>query len=216
MNDILKPLEQLYINAKFDEGIKLLKDNQTSLEGDIYHYNLGTFYLKNSQAVESRYHLEMAKKLKFDQGMVDNNIAYTKEQLGLERVETISNPLARLQVSVDSMSPVYFESFLLLCLCFSLFIYRRKKSFVGGILLIVLGVGPFVFKKIVEKQFSKAIIMNAASLKEGPSEAFESSGEAPPGVKVYLTHQRNKKWFYLKYPKTLSGWIHEDNLKFIR
>ncbi len=215
MSDLLKSLEGLYTQGKVEEAINLLKENEQSLDRPLFHYNLGTMLVKNKQLPQARFHLEVAKILGFKPSMVDNNIEYVKENLGLMRLEEPRTLSENYYRTMEGIPREYFVSFFLVCILIGLYFYRKLKRAWVLILFICLSM-TFPLAKVYQNQLVKVgIVSTDTPLREGPSEVFEQTGELPAGLKVFISEIRDGSWYFVESPKPFRGWVELKYLNII-
>ncbi len=215
MSEVLKSLESLYTQGKVEEAINLLKENELNFDRPLFHYNLGTMLVKNKQLPQARFHLEVAKVLGYKPTMVDNNIDFVKENLGLLRLEEPRNLKENYHVTIEGVPREYFVTFFLVSILLGLYFYKRVKRVWVLILFIVIS-ASLPFAKVYQNQLMKVgIVSTDTPLREGPSDVFEQTGELPAGLKVFISEIRDDSWYFVESPKMFRGWVELKYLNLI-
>jgi hypothetical protein len=212
MNELSKSLESLYLGGKYSEYQKLLLEHKSQFSPSTFHYNLGTCLTKMGNAAAGRFHLEKSLRL----GQVDSKVFYNlqtaKEMLQVHDLDSSPVMFDRmLSYSLDLPSSVYLMMTLVL-LVISLLIVRVKvlaKKWLP--LLLIVSVFPILLSTLYLDRMSFAITLKESPLREGPSKVFSEFRKLPAGSKVVIGEHR-KEWFFIKLPRSLSGWIHKDSL----
>ena len=211
----LGQLDALYREGDYQGHIRLLQEHRKGLDGAVFHYNMGTAYLKMEETALGRYHLEKAKALGVLDIRVQKNLAVARSRLS--SVSDIDNSPHFVDKSVGQLVGLDFQYYLLASLCLLLGLLLIWRRWMGRSLLLLpllglLASGAFVPYALL-KNYDAAVVMEAVALREGPNEAFEEVGPAlAPGAKVVLGRE-DGPWRLVAYPESLSGWIKEEHFK---
>ena len=81
INEVLKSLETLYFEKKYNDTITLLLENKSQFAPEIFHYNLGTTYAQKGNWAVGRYHLERAAKYGYHSDGIRNNLEFVNAKL---------------------------------------------------------------------------------------------------------------------------------------
>ncbi len=216
MNQQLKEIEKFYTSKDYDGGVKYLNSVKSSLDDSVYHYNLGTFLAKKNELSMARFHFELAKDLNFNKSMLDNNLKVVKQNLQVNIIEQPESVTEHLIHSIDLFPKDYFLSFFLLILLISSLLFKKFKSLSVAILLMLLAITPLATKKIINDKYKEAIVTESSPVFDGPSDVFEQITEAPNGVKIILSQERENNWFFIDYPEPLRGWIKLKHAKLLK
>lgn len=213
--EVLNQLKSLYGKNQYSEGLELLKSNKESFEPGLYHYNVGTVNAKLKNYSQARFHLELARTKNFNPSLVDNNLKFLKNELGLTRLETPQNFFEYVQDLSTQLSRDAVIIFGLIFIILSILTLRKSKSLVLSLVLILISIIPLSMKYYSSNVLVSGIIKNNVVLQSGPSELFEPAGEAPAGLKIYIKEFR-KEWLFIKYPEGFQGWISKKSVNLLR
>ncbi len=213
MDELLKTVADHYTKAEYDKGIELLLKNKDKFDTGLFHYNLGTFFLKKENFAVARFHLEKAAKLGFVNKSVYNNLNYAQEKLNVVMLEKsdqiIENVLYRF---LDYGSSLYLNIALLLgVLILLLQRFKVITSNIKVIFIIVLFFVPFLFSIYSQKNFKYAIILRSSVVREGPSGIFPKTKDVAAGLKV-IVDKTVDGWSFIKYPDAAVGWIDKNEI----
>jgi hypothetical protein len=213
--NILKVSQQLYIDGDFDKAIEKTLASKDQIEAGLFHYNLGTLYLKKGDLGPARYHMEKAKKQSFSYPMLWNNLKVINSH------SEVIDP-TKSKVFTEKFVGHYMDLPLLLLSAIALIgligtltSVRLKKltNKVVIISLVLLSLSPVLLRMGLDKTYRFAIVMNAKRIHEGPSEIFEDYGEIPEGSRIIVSKYHDK-WYYITSPSSFSGWIKKSALGF--
>ena len=213
INNVLKSLEGLYLAGKFPQAQALLLEHKDFFLPSLFHYNLGTIYLKQHHYPLARFHLEKSFYLGNTDVATWHNLALVKEKL---MVKDLSNsPYWRDQAwdLAKSIPSDWFLATTLLLLVVSLYGYYRRWWQRTRVVLVLccLSCGPYLWEKIQLQAFYPGIILEKANAYEGPSAIFSAMGELPAGTKVVVGKSYNG-WSFIHAPVFLAGWIPEEKI----
>jgi len=215
MNNKVEHIQSLYRAKEFKKGIEFLQNHRADFSPEVYHYNLGTFFLKDNQAPVARLHFEQAKALGFGNSILENNLKVAKQKLN---VISIEQPLTLEKKTMDffeSVNPDWFLTFFLICLLISSFLYGKTRSLILSLCFMLFSISPMGLKEYFNKKFIKAIITQPTAVYDGPSDIYDEIGDLPQGLKIYLTTQRDS-WYFIEYPESYRGWIDYSKLNVIQ
>ena len=208
----LKSLQELYANKQYGPFIDKLLSTKQAFRDGTYHYNLGTAYLKTKQLAASRYHFEKAFKKGLLGPALHKNLETTMNQLEVKSFEQ-SRYFTDNALNLSLRLPQELSmtiSLLLVLLFLGLFRFHKiKKGLLTAGLMISLCL--FFFPFLIQQNYQRAILLEAAASYEGPSRSFEVSSDIPEGVSV-VVKKNNKSWLYIESPTHFSGWIDRKKL----
>lgn len=209
--DVLKSLETLYTQSKYQEAIDLLLKNKGSFEPGVFHYNLGSLYLKQKDLAVARFHLEKAYHSGFQTQEVTNNLKVVESGLNLSTLEDSGNTLTDGFYQVIFAPNAYVVTYLLFFALFLVWVKKVKNlSWIWLSSLAILFLLPAAMKIWWNKDLNMAITLKGTQSKEGPSGIFENNHDLPAGVKLIVTKPK-EGWYFIQHPSHLSGWVrHED------
>ncbi|MFZ4712812.1 MAG: tetratricopeptide repeat protein [Bacteriovoracaceae bacterium] len=211
-NELLKSLETLYTKAKYQEAIDLLLKNKESFDPGLFHYNLGSLYLKNKNLPVARFHLEKAYHLGFQVEEVLNNIKVTEAGLDLSTLESSGNQFTDNFYQALFLPASYMVGYFLMISLIVLWIKKWKKvSWLATSLFFLLLVSPLIVKFSLSQSLNVAVALKASHSKEGPSAIFENNHDIPAGLRLIVTKPK-EGWYFIQYPTHLSGWIKSEDL----
>ncbi len=211
--NILKSVEELYLKKQYEEAIDTLLKHKDTFNSGLFHYNLGSLYLKMGNVGAARYNLEKSKDNGFNLTLVNKNLSVIKQStniVGLERSDSIYEQA--IGYSIDKSSYL-IGSFFLLCTIIVLLLVLFKKiksNFITLCLLAVLSI-PVGVKIFVSARFDRAVALRDLALYEGPSKIYEESGEVGAGSKVVIGKSING-WLLIKYPESVAGWVRREDV----
>jgi hypothetical protein len=213
MTNILKSVEELYLKKQYDEALDALLKHKDSFDSGLFHYNLGSVYLKMGNVGAARYNLEKSKDSGFSLGLVNKNINIIKQNVnvvGLEKSDSIYEQA--IGFSINKSSYLVGTVFLLCAIVVLLLaIFKKIKSWSIIIGLLLFLSIPVSLKVFVDKRFDRAVALRDLSLHEGPSKIYEESGEIRAGSKVIIGKSVNG-WLFVKYPESVAGWVKRDDV----
>ncbi len=213
-SQITEELDKFYLNKDFSAYVEKLLEHKDNINAVVFHYNLGTAYLKMDNVALGRFHLEKAKYLGIIDGRVNRNLDYAKSKLTSLDIDN-GHSLWENSVNVFVNLNLQYYLFVFLLLLFSFLIWWRKFTQKKiTVLLVILLISSTTFVPLfLVRNYAVAIVMNQTSLREGPSKAFEETGPfVEKGLKIIIG-QSDGKWRLIKYPVHLSGWIHDADIK---
>ena len=212
MSELSKSLEKLYESKQYALFVEQLTEAKEAFSTKVYHYNLGTAYLKMGRPAMSRFHLEKALQEGSLSPGVYKNLGTAVGQLGVESAEK-SHYFKDNAVNYVLGSPL--ELSLTLTLAFAVFwlaLFRFKK-----INKIVFAIGavcallPFSLSFLTQQSYQRAILLEPAFSYEGPSRSFEESSEIPAGVSL-VVGRGDGDWLYIEAPTHFAGWVDRSKL----
>ena len=212
----MEKLKNFYTQGNFEGARELLIERKDTLPEGLFHYNLGTLYAREGNLALGRYHLEKALSKNFANRMLFNNLETVKAKLNvldLSRSGGFSGKMVDASLSLPPGIWLTFTLFLFLGLIFVI----KRKMVQGPILLgvlFVLATTPLVYSQGYLYKMRHAIVLKDAEIHEGPSSIYSGTGVVKGGSKIIVGDSNNKQYFIV-YPKTLSGWIHRDDLGFL-
>ena len=214
-NELLKSLETLYTKANYQEAIDLLLKNKESFDPALFHYNVGSMYLKNKNLPIARYHLEKASHLGFTSSEVMNNLNVTELGLDLTTLESSGSVATDYFYQALFVPQSYVIGYMLFIVTLMLFLKKFKKlSWMYFTSLTLLFLSPAVIKSILIKNLNQVVVLKTSHCKEGPSGIFEDNHELPAGLKIIVTKPK-EGWYFIQHPSHLSGWVKKDDLGII-
>ncbi|MFN8371087.1 MAG: SH3 domain-containing protein [Bacteriovoracaceae bacterium] len=213
MDELLKTVTDHYTKAEYDKGIDLLLKNKEKFDSGLFHYNLGTFFLKKENYAVARFHLEKAAKLGFLNKSLYNNLSYAQDKLNVTMLEKSDKLLENVLYSfLDYGSTLYLNVALFLgvviLVCQRLKIINSKLKVMVLIFLFFI---PFLFSIYSQKNYKYAIILKASDIREGPSGIFPKTREVAAGLKV-IVDRTVDGWSFIKYPDSAVGWIDKNEI----
>lgn len=209
---IFKSLDELYISGDYDAVISKILENKAKISPGIFHYNLGTAYLKKGELAVARFHLEKSFSKGYVTPQLSKNLSTTKNRLNVEEIESSSSFSDKL-IDYSTLIPKEgFYSMSLIVILLGLLLLRLKKVKINWLPYFVGFALIFVFIGFYSSNnFQTAYVLKNSKIFEGPSESFDVSQEVPGGVKVII-EKKNSKWLFIKSPVHLSGWVKREVL----
>ncbi|MCF8058009.1 MAG: SH3 domain-containing protein [Bacteriovoracaceae bacterium] len=214
-DQILKEAQQFYVNKDYESALSVILKGKESISPGLFHYNLGSIYLKMGDLGPSRLHLEKAKSHGFQYPMLWKNLKYIKTQN---------------QVYDPTKSKIFKEAFIgkvldipdvlimmvtLALIIFLLGIFRkgwiRSKKYLA--LALVLIIVPLTSSYLIKRNFNYAVVLKPLRIYEGPSKIYPDFGEVSPGSRVVVGQLRDN-WYFVISPSDISGWVEKANLAF--
>ena len=208
----MKSIESFYLKKDYKSAIVEMTSLGGKIDQGIYNYNLGSLYLKNQEFGLGRYYLEKALKSNFVNGLEYNNLKVAKDNVrgnGLSNSENWQDQY--LDFLLDTPSTTYLSGSIVIAIV-SLFVMRKKlivsiASLVKSVFIIS---APF-FIYLFVNNIQDAIVLKDSTVYEGPSKIYKENSKLSKGSKIILG-KRNGNWFFIKNPKSISGWIEKDRL----
>ena len=210
LGSLSEELDALYQKKEFGAYIEKLKDHRESIHETVFHYNLGTAYLKLDQLGLGRFHLEKLKKLGVLDGRVNKNLDFARSKIAVADSPLLFERGVNVFVGFDFQHHLFITLILLLG---SLLLWRRFMARSLKLLPLVLVFSSLgMVPHFLLRDYQSGIVIEEGSLREGPSEAFEEmSAVVPAGTKVIVSRQ-DGPWRLVRYPRRLSGWILSEKL----
>ena len=215
-DELLKLAESHYLKKEYDNALTIFLENRELIDSPaLWHFNVGTLYLKKESLGLARFHLEKARDSfelgKIAQRNIDSIVA-NEYIVDVSKSKGINENI----VSIGVTSNVWEYSLIfLLIIVVSIFFYRIKKIsksiFVTGILVSIM---PFLAYYFFNQSFKTAIIINDVATREGPSKIYEENTILPAGSKVIYSITKNG-WFLIDYPSSIKGWVESKNIRAI-
>ncbi len=146
--DITNTFQELYLNEKYQEAINLLLKHKDSYPKGVFHYNLGTLYLKQNEVAPARYNLEKAIADGYFTANVQKNHQNVMSRIVQEDIET-SNQLIDKVLTKTASYPfeVYLVITLIFALIFTFIVHKFKiKNFIAIILFVLMASVPIAYK----------------------------------------------------------------------
>ncbi|EQC45124.1 SH3 domain protein [Bacteriovorax sp. BSW11_IV] len=212
-SDILKSLEELYLNGNYDEAMGLLIKNKSLFSNSDFHYNLGTILVKNNDLGAGRYNFEMALKESPFNIKARNNLDFLMKKLPLNDLSTsevTSDKVINFSMKMGTDLVLSFSLILVLLLAILLRMGKITKKRIFA-LLVVLSLMPSGAHYFIKSKYKVAIALQNQKILEGPSGVYGMIGELAAGAKIILGEE-NKKWVMVEYPKQYAGWVKKDLL----
>lgn len=210
IKDVLKTVQVFHDKKDYQGALKALESGKGELSPGLWHYNIGTIYGKLENWPLARFHLLMADEEGLESKELSNNISLVESKLNLTKLE---DPQTVTDFGIAAgmiASQGIFTALSLILLISGIITLKKKVSLKRSLglfftALFILGINWWVIN------WNKMIVINAQSIKDGPSNIFESVGELPPGLKIVAT--RKGDWLKIIYPSRFRGWIKESGLK---
>jgi tetratricopeptide (TPR) repeat protein len=213
--EILKAAQDYYLKGEYENSLKIIRENKDHLDSGLFHYNLGSIYLKLNDFGPARFHLEKAKEDGFSYPMLWNNLEYIKLQPDVAdptysknwKDYTIAN-------AIDIPMNFYLLYFLL---GLSLFLLLLKKKWIQNKLLMIFYILLLVFPPIARYTYEQghnfAVALKDLSIHEGPSQIYPDYGSIAAGSRV-IVGKFYDDWYYIVSPRNKSGWVKKSDLGF--
>jgi tetratricopeptide (TPR) repeat protein len=213
---LLKKIESLYLEKNYDEAIDLLLSNKAELGPGLFHYNLGSIYLKKGELGAARFQLEKALDQGFTHPAIFSNLRGLKNHPGLKELRVDQSLGEKVTEGLLSLPSSYFLGLSLLLTIILLLCYRLKKlqKWPAIIALFIISWIPVAINYIYIDQLNEAVVLEESRVFEGPSKIYEDLGILPAGSKVVIGDISND-WYFIEYPKSVSGWISGKALGFL-
>ena len=212
--EALKASQQLYIDGEFDKAIEKTLEAKESMDSGLFHYNLGSMYLKKGELGPARFHMEKAKSLNFSYPMLWKNLNFInaqREVLDPKKTKIFSEKFIGHYMDIPA---IVFTSTMALVLIFTILGARLRKLSNGFIVaLCILSVIPWGVKLYLSNTYKFAVVIEDGRVYEGPSKIFQDYGLVPEGSRV-IVGKYHDKWYYILSPKDFSGWVNKKSLGF--
>lgn len=213
MDSTLKSLQQSYIEKDFKSGIDLMLKEKAKFSQPIFHFNVGTLYVKEGNLAAGRFHLEKALQKGWIDGKIYSNLKHVKKNLNVVDIDSSTNFFDKaVAKSLDIPVDLYLTftllfTFLLLLLKKLKFI-KNTKTFV---VLLFLSFVPYFYQTFYTSKLNYGVALEELSILEGPSSIFEKKGLLEAGAKVMFGKQEGD-FIYIKFPYFLSGWVKKSSV----
>ena len=210
---IAEELNALYLNKQFSDYIDKLQEHKSDINEAVFHYNLGTAYLKMEEVAWGRFYLEKAKTFGIIDSRLNRNLDYTRLKLSSVDIDNGHSLFERnisffIGLDIQHYLFAFLLSLLILTFWWRKFTQRKLITFMA-----IIAVSSLVFiPSFSLKGHAAAIVMKETSLREGPSKAFEQVRSVEKGLKVIIG-KSDGKWRLVRYPLHLSGWILAMDIK---
>ncbi len=210
---LLQSVQSLYLEGDYQGAIETLTQGGEQLGQGLFHFNLGTLYLKNEQWGLGRYHLEKALKAGLVSEAQYHNLRLASSQPGLANLATSPQWSERaLNTALSVPQDFYFLCSLGLTIL-GLFFLRRSASFSWGKVFGGLGLAclPSAFCLFFLAELKEAVVLKDSPIREGPSQIYAESITLQEGSKI-VVGKRSGNWYFIKYPRRMGGWVAQDHL----
>lgn len=213
MGNVLKSVQEQYIQKEYSKAIDGLLAKKENLEPSLFHYNLGTLYIKEGNMGAARYNLEKSKSLGFNNSLVSKNIQFIESQSQVVSLTKSENNIEHFLGRFNDLSTVNVGVFSLLLAIIILIWAAYKKVWLkkSMIFLSLLTLMPFLLRSYGQNVWQEAIILKDIDVLEGPSKIFEPSGTIFSGSKVVISKE-HQGWYFIKFPSKYAGWVKRDTL----
>ncbi len=213
--DILKAAQDYYLKGEFENSLKIIRENKSELDSGLFHYNLGSIYLKMNNFGPARFHLEKAKDEGFTYPMVWNNLEYIKLQPGVTDPVMSKNWKEYATANAMDIPFDFYIAYFMAGLCIFLLLLRKK--WIQNKLLILAYLAllfiPVTFRYTYQEGHSYAVAMKDTHVHEGPSKIYPDYGKIAGGSRV-LVGRFYDDWYYIVSPSDRSGWVQKSDLGF--
>jgi tetratricopeptide (TPR) repeat protein len=213
--DILKAAQESYLNGDFQNSLKIIRENKDTFDSGLFHYNLGSIYLKLNEFGPARFHLEKAKNEGFNYPMLWSNLKYIKLQPGITDPALSRNwKEVGIAEMMDIPLALYLTFFLVILL--GLVISIRKKWLNNKIVIFfifLISLVPMTFRYTYKEGHSFAVAIKDLRIHEGPSSIYPDYGKISAGSRV-IVGRFYDDWYYIISPQDQSGWVQKTNLGF--
>ncbi len=211
--EFLKSVKSLYLKEDFEGAIDTLLKNKDLLDKGLFHYNLGTLYLKKEYWGAGRYHLEKALKAGFVNEMEYKNLLVAKSRPG---IVDLSRSESWTDRSLDTALSIPDTGYLIASMVLAviiLFLARRKiiRSWSGVMASLVIVSLPGIFYFHFLSGLKEAVVLKNSPVYEGPSQIYRENIVLQEGSKIIIG-RRSGNWFFVRYPKGIGGWVNRKNL----
>ena len=208
----LKSLQSKYEVKDYDGVIKLLLENKSVFHEGIFHYNLGTAYLKKENFPAARLHFEKSLAKGHIGPHLFKNLEATKKKISAYTFESSRSMKDEIFSQSLSVPIYYFHTITLVIILTALLLKKFSKiKKISFIFILLLGLVPSGLGLILKNNYNSAILLSDVSVYEGPSEAFDKSTQIPGGVKIIIK-KANDNWLYIVSPVFYSGWIQRKKI----
>ena len=107
IDETLKSLNDKYRQKDYDAVVKLLLDNKSKFDDGIFHYNLGSTYLKKGNLPAARFHFEKSLSKGYFAPHLYKNLSTVKERLSSQTFERSQS--FKDQTFLQSLNvPIYY------------------------------------------------------------------------------------------------------------
>lgn len=213
INKTVKELEQLYLDAKYDDLRNKLVSDRDSLSPGLFHYNLGTTLAKQGNLAAARYNLEKSKKLGFEHPALSKNLNSVLNEVEVKVSLDQSLGATSLKEFSSTSESVFLLIALIICLlAAALYRFKVFKSKVVAVLVLILAFTPFLIKKYhYSTNYIVGINLKETKVFEGPSEIYPVLKSINEGQKLILG-KSFEDWIYISWPQEYSGWMKRKEL----
>jgi len=213
--DILKAAQGYYLKGEFENSLKIIRQNKDNLDSGLFHYDIGSIYLKMNDFGPARYHLEKAKKEGFSYPMAWNNLNYIKLQPGVIDPTQSKDWREYTTANIMDIPFSFYFAFFMVGMCLFLFLLKKKwienKTLI--LLYFVLFTTPLIFRYSYENGHNYAVTMRDTRVHEGPSKIYSDFGKISAGSRVVVGRFYDN-WYYIVSPSERSGWVQKSDLGF--
>ncbi len=214
--ELLQSVQSLYLEGDYQGAIDALTKNRELLDLGLFHFNLGTLYLKNEQWGPGRYHLEKALKVGLVSEAQYHNLSVAKAKPGLVGLDSSQSwSEYALNTALAFPRDAYISSSLLL-LTIGLYFVRRSLAvswikIISGLIFAAL---PSAFYLFFLAELKEAVVLKDSPIREGPSQIYAEGTSLQAGSKIIVGKQSGN-WYFIRYPRNHGGWIGRQDLGFL-
>ena len=211
----LKSVEDAYLKGNYDKAADELILQKTEIDTSLFHYNLGSIYLKKGDLGAARYNIEKAIQNGFVGTLPYNNlkvIQKSSEVMDLSKSEYLYEK--SLSKALNIPSEAFLSLTLVLILAWILMLKKKLLThWLPASLFFLFGLTPILFSAFYLDTFSQAIVLKPTLIYEGPSKVYSENYDLGAGSKV-LINKENDGWVLIKYPRDIAGWVESKDLGF--
>ncbi|MCT4642349.1 MAG: hypothetical protein N4A33_08635 [Bacteriovoracaceae bacterium] len=212
MNLAAKRMDDLenILTLPYKEALTKLSKLKTSMDKEIYFYNLGMLHYKNNEFSLAKLNFIQAKALGFEDRDSFILLKEVDRNLNVQNIENkkmiIEDHIFDLTYRLHPESFIYIGTlFVLISLACSFRKVSKLLILFFSFLGILIGGWGYFYKF----NYDKVVLLKQKSLRQGPSKIFEPIFELPKGGH-FIMNKTYENWGHIIYPSSYRGWIKTD------
>jgi len=214
-DEALTEAKKFFVNKDYDQAIDVILKAKSTLDPGLFHYNIGSLYLKKNNLGPARFHLEKAREQGFTFPMLYKNLEFINSKAEIydpSKAKSLEETVVAKFLDTP-MNMFLILSLLLTSLSLLLFRFKYKgRGLVLGLLLVIALI-PTVTKFSLERGLRVGVALQDLRVYEGPSKIYTDFGVISSGSRVIL-NQAHDGWSYVMSPKEIRGWVEIKEIGF--
>lgn len=215
--ELLKLAESHYQKSEYDNALNVLMENRQIIESpSLWHFNVGSIYLKKNELGLARYHLEKSTH-SFDVGkLAKKNINVLVKNDRIIDITKSNNTYENFIAQSLNLGVWDFGLMTILLVLANLIFFRLKRFRVMFLIVgLFISFTPLGYHHYIKRNLNIGIVIKDTPLREGPSKIYKENTTIPAGSKVIYGMTKNG-WFLINKPSVINGWVEAKAVRSLR